>query len=85
MADPNKGLFDHQYGRFVADREGAEGYDFQHQTAGNVPPPPVTFVQKLRWWTWDRWKRRKHIREARDRRVQDIVQLRNPTSLQKKF
>ena len=44
MADPNKGLFDHQYGRFMADRDGAEGYDFQHQTAGNVPPPPVTFA-----------------------------------------
>ena len=80
MADPNKGLYDHQYGRFVADRDRAEGYDFQHQTAGNVSPPPVTFAQKLRWWTWDRWKRRKQLREARDRRVQDIVQLRPPLS-----
>lgn len=79
MADPNKGLFDHQYGRFVANRDKAEGYDFQHQTAGNVPPPKVTFAQKLRWWTWDRWKRRKQIRAARDRRVQEIVQLRTPT------
>ena len=78
MADPNKGLFDHQYGRFVADRDGAEGYDFQHQTAGNVPPPPVTFAQKLRWWTWDRWKRRKKIREERDRRLQKIIQLQSP-------
>jgi len=78
MADPNKGLYDHQYGRFVSNAEGAKGYDFQHQTASNVPPPPVTFAQKLRWWTWDRWRRRKQIREARDRRVQEIVQLRTP-------
>jgi hypothetical protein len=78
MADPNKGLFDHQYGRFVANRDRAEGYDFQHQTAGNVPPPLVTFTQKLRWWTWDRWKRRKKIREERDRRLQQIIRLQSP-------
>lgn len=77
MADPNKGLYEDQYGRFAANRDKAEGYDFQHQTAGNVSPPKVTFTQKLRWWTLDRWRRRKEIREARDRRVQEIVQLRN--------
>ena len=85
MADPSKGLYEHQYGRFVAEREQAKGYDFQHQPAGNVPPPPVTFAQKLRWWTWDRWKRRKQLREARDRRVQDILQLRNPNIPPPKF
>jgi hypothetical protein len=62
----------------VDDRDGAEGYDFQHQTAGNVSPPPVTFAQKLRWWTWDRWKRRKKIRDERDRRLQQIIQLQSP-------
>jgi hypothetical protein len=76
MADDSKGLYEHLYDRFFRGRAGAGGYDFQHQTAGNVPPPQVTFAHKLRWWTWDRWKRRKQIREARDRRVQEIVQLR---------
>lgn len=78
MADSDKGLYEHQYGRFFTDRKGAEGYDFQHQTAGNVPPPPVTFAQKLRWWTWDRWKRRKEIRRARDRSLKDILRLGDP-------
>jgi hypothetical protein len=78
MADSGKGLYEHLYDRFFRGRESAKGYDFQHQTAGNVPPPPVTFHQQLRWWTWDRWKRRKLLREARDRRVQEIVQLRTP-------
>jgi hypothetical protein len=78
MADSSKDLYEHLYDRFVRDREGAKGYDFQHQTAGNVPPPPVTFSQRLRWWTWDRWRRRRQIREARDRRVQEIVHLHTP-------
>lgn len=85
MADPTTGLYEHLYDRFFRGREGAKGYEFQHQTAGNVPSPPVTFAQKLRWWTWDRWKRRKQIREARDRRVQDILQLRTPTISPPKF
>jgi hypothetical protein len=78
MADSSKGLYEHLYDRFFRGREGRKGYDFQHQTAGNVPPPPVTFSEKLRWWTLDRWKRRKALRDARDRRVQEIVQLRTP-------
>ena len=77
MADSGKGLYDHQYGRFFANRQDAQGYDFQHETAGNIQPPPVTFAQKLRWWTWDRWKRRKEIRRARDRRLQDILRFRD--------
>lgn len=78
MADSSKGLYEHLYDRFFRAREGSKGYDFQHQTAGNVPPPPVTFAEKLRWWTLDRWKRRRALREARDRRVQEIVHLKSP-------
>ncbi|MBM4119292.1 MAG: hypothetical protein ACKOBZ_04375 [Nitrospira sp.] len=78
MADSSKGLYEHLYDRFFRNREGAQGYDFQHQSAGNVPPPPMTFSKQLRWWTLDRWKRRQALREARDRRVQDIVQITSP-------
>lgn len=67
--------FPGNYKDFLMRREGAKGYDFQHAPAGSVAPPMVTFAQKLRWWTWDRWKRRKQIRAERDRRLQDIVQL----------
>jgi hypothetical protein len=36
----------------------------------------VTFAQKLRWWTWDRWQRRKQILAERDRLQRDIVSMR---------
>lgn len=85
MVDLNKGLYDHQYEQFVASRDEAKGYEFQHPPVGNVPPPSVTFAQRLRWWTWDRWKRRKQIREVRDRWVQEIVQLRTPLPPHKKI
>ena len=80
MADSSKGLYEHLYDRFFRGRDGAKGYDFQHQSAGNVPLPPVTFGQHLRWWTWDRWKRRKKLLEERDRRQREIVQLASPNA-----
>ncbi len=69
------GLFPQTYQEFLKKRDQAKGYDFEHPTTGNVPPPAVTFGEQLRWWTLDRWKRIKKIREERDRRQQDIVQL----------
>lgn len=63
------------YAGFLKQREKEKGYDFQEAPAGSVAPPTVTFAQKLRWWTWDRWKRLKKIQAERDRRLQDIVQL----------
>lgn len=69
------GLYEDQYKRYVESREKAKGYDFQHAPSGSVPVPKVTFAQKLRWWTLDRWKRRKKIREERDRRLQEIMDV----------
>lgn len=66
-------LYEYQYERYFKDREKVKGYDFQHAPAGSVPVPKVTFTEKLRWWTLDRWKRRKKIREERDRRIQEIL------------
>ncbi len=81
MADSNKGLYDHLYERFVRNRDNVKGYDFQHAPTGNLPPPVVTFSQKVRWWTLDRWKRRQRIRQERDRRLQEIIQIkRTPLS-----
>lgn len=81
MADSNKGLYDHLYERFFRNRNKVKGYDFQQAPVGNVPPPVVTFPEKIRWWTLDRWKRRQRIRQERDRRLQEIVQLkRTPPS-----
>ncbi len=69
------GLYEYQYERYRESRDQAQGYDFQHEPSGSLPVPPVTFAQKLRWWTWDRWRRRKKIRQERDRRIQDILDV----------
>jgi hypothetical protein len=74
MSD-NGNLFSGDYKDFLKRRGQEKGYDFQEAPAGSAAPPTVTFAQKLRWWTWDRWKRRKKIRAERDRRLQNIVQL----------
>ena len=69
------GVFDHQYERFYENRDQGAGYDFQHGPGGSQPVPKVTFAEKLRWWTIDRWRRRKQIRQARDRRLQEILNI----------
>jgi hypothetical protein len=74
----DEGLYLDRYAKFFRDRDKSHGYDFHHAPTGNVPPPKVTFMEVLRWWSWDRWKRLKKIRAERDRRVQDILQLRTP-------
>ncbi len=71
------GIFDHQYDRFHEGRDRAMGYDFQQVPGGSLPIPKVTFAERLRWWTIDRWRRRKKIREDRDRRVQEILDVKN--------
>ena len=73
--DSGKGLYDHLDRRFFENRESRQGYDFQHAPGGSVSPPVVPFRSRLRWWTWDRWQRRKAIAAARDRFQQDILGL----------
>jgi hypothetical protein len=69
VGGPGSGLYEHLY----------KGYDFQHAPGGSAAPPTVTFAQKLRWWTWDRWQRRKQILAERDRLQREIVAIRrNP-------
>ena len=68
-------LFSSQYVDFLKNRGTQKGYHFQQAPSGSAEPPTVTFLQKLRWWSWDRWKRLKKIRSERDRRLQDIIQL----------
>jgi hypothetical protein len=69
------GLYDHLYKRFFEQRDRHEGYTFQHAPAGSAPLPTVTFSQKLRWWTWNRWQRRKKILAERDRLQQEIIRI----------
>jgi hypothetical protein len=51
-----------------------QGYEFQHGPAGSVPPPVVTFMDKIKWWTSRGWRRKKILAE-RDRYQQEIIQL----------
>jgi len=68
-------LFSGQYVDFLKNRGTQKGYDFQQAPSGSAETPTVTFLQKLRWWSWDRWKRLKKIRAERDRQLQNIIQL----------
>ncbi|HSF68039.1 MAG TPA: hypothetical protein VLA67_11500 [Nitrospiraceae bacterium] len=77
VGDLGKGLYDHLYRRFFENRESRRGYDFQQAPGGSSQPPVVTFRDRLRWWTWGRWQRRKAIMAARDRFQQDILDLKN--------
>lgn len=64
-----------RYRRFFHKRDHAEGFEFHDPPPKSIPPPTVGFRQKLRWWSWDRWKRRTQIRQERDRRLQDILRI----------
>ena len=75
VGDSGKGLYDHLYRRFFENRASHQGYEFQHAPGGSAPSPVVTFRDRLRWWTWDRWQRRKTILAARDRYQQDILDI----------
>ena len=72
------GLYLDTYAEFLKKRAQAKGYDFQQAPEGSAPPPIVTSTGKLRWWTLGRWKRLRKVREERDRRMQDIIQLGTP-------
>jgi hypothetical protein len=78
--DSGKGLYDHLYRRFFENRASQQGYEFQHAPGGSAPLPCVTFRDRLRWWTWGRWRRRERIMATRDRFQQDILDLKNPPS-----
>jgi hypothetical protein len=69
------GIYDHLYQRFFANRDRHPGYDFQRAPGGSAQPPAVTFADKLRWWSLDRWRRRKKILSERDRLQREIVEM----------
>jgi len=78
--DPLRGIYDHLYRRFFANREHHQGYDFQNAPGGSAQLPGVTFQEKLRWWTLDRWRRRKKILRERDRLQQEITDIKKGRS-----
>ncbi|MGH7208372.1 MAG: hypothetical protein ACREIL_03200 [Nitrospiraceae bacterium] len=79
MSMREEDLFSSHYVDFLKNRGTQKGYHFQEAPSGSAEPPTVTFLQKLRWWSWDRWKRLKKIRAERDRQLQDIIHLKRPS------
>jgi hypothetical protein len=77
MKDEGEGLYDDQYGRFRENQGTHQGYDFQHGPPGSTPPPVVTFLDQIKWWTLRGWRRKKILAE-RDRYQQDIIQMKTP-------
>ena len=71
----DEGFFPKIYRRFLERRTQVQGHNFEEVPIISKVPPIVTFREKLRWWSFDRWKRMKQIREERDRRLQEIVHL----------
>jgi hypothetical protein len=78
MSDPTQGPYDYQYKRFFEAKDSHQGYEFQHAPGGSAQPPIVSFVQKLKWWSWDRWKRRRKILAERDRLQREILNVKKP-------
>ena len=73
-----KNLYQDIYRRFVETRDAHKGYNFHDATTGSVPPPAVTFKERLKWWTLNRPSRLKKITQERDRRQQEILALKTP-------
>lgn len=79
-SDQGKGLYDYLYRWFFENRDHHQGYEFQHAPGGSAPTPVVKFKHKLRWWTWNRWQRRKKILAERDRLQREIVEIKKRPS-----
>ena len=79
-SDSSQGIYDHLYRRFFDQRNRQKGYNFQQAPGGSGEPAVVTFPEKLRWWTLDRWRRRKQILNERDRLQREIVELAHHSS-----
>lgn len=57
-------------------RQPEGGYEFRHPAVlCNVPPPTVTFARPLRWWSWDRPRRRALVMRLRDQLQEEILRL----------
>lgn len=70
-----EGFFPKIYRRFLDRRDEVPGHNFEEVPIVSEVPPIVTFKDKLQWWSLDRWKRLKKIRTERDRRLQEILQM----------
>ena len=75
-----KKLYIDIYDQFVRTCDAASGYDFQESHGGSVSPKMITFKDRIKWWTLDRPKRLKMIKQERDRQQQEILAIKRPNS-----
>jgi hypothetical protein len=73
-----KQLYQDIYQKFLENKDVHQGYNFQESPVGSATPPSPTFAEKLKWWTLNRPSRLKKIRQERDRRQQDIINIKSP-------
>ena len=68
-------LYLNVYEPFATKQDTVKGYHFQEDHQGSTRPPMVTFKDRVRWWTLDRPKRLKKIKQERDRQQQEILAI----------
>lgn len=74
-----KKLYSDIYDHFTRARDAHKGFDFQEEAIKSVPPPSVSFQDRVKWWTLNRPQRLRRIEQERDRQQQDILALKRRT------
>jgi hypothetical protein len=82
MAMGLKKLYLDIYEQFAKKHDTVKGYSFQENHQGSTRPKMVTFKDRIKWWTLDRPKRLKMIKEERDRQQQDILSIKQTAKSQ---
>ena len=59
------------YEQFAKKYDTVKGYNFQEDHRGSTSPKMVTFKDRIKWWTLDRPKRLRMIKQERDQQQQD--------------
>ena len=70
-----KKLYFDIYEQFAKKYDSVKGYDFQECHRGSNSPKMVTFKNRIKWWTLDRPKRLRMIKQERDRQQQEILAI----------
>lgn len=63
------------YEQFSRKHVDVKGYNFQENHQGSTGPRIVTFKDRIKWWTLDRPKRLRLIKEKRDQQQQEILAI----------
>ncbi len=73
-----KRLYQDIYQKYLEKKDDHQGYDFQESPVGSATPPSPTFADTIKWWTLNRPSRLQKIRQDRDQRLQNIINIQSP-------